>query len=119
LQLRQQYNPISTENNGDLNGVAVRRPLTLMARRAAPPVLAPPRESEIADRAIRRALDALDQVKFAHARTTTSRLVELTVVAASEFRVASSRNAELTCVTPTVSGIDFVRTKTLTAADTG
>jgi hypothetical protein len=87
-----------------------------LVRRAAPLVLAPPRESEIADRAIPRALDALDQVELAHARTTTCRLVELTVVATSELRVASSRNAELTCVTPTVSGIDFVRTKTLTAA---
>jgi hypothetical protein len=118
LQLRQQYNPISTENNGHLDAVAVRRPLTLMARRAAPLVLTPPRESEIADRAIRRALDALDQVKLTHASTMTSRLVELTVVAASEFLRASSRNAELTCVAPAVSGIDFVRTKTLTAADT-
>ena len=40
-------------------------------------------------------------------------------VATSTLPVAeASRNAELTCVTRTVSGIDFARTKTLTAADT-
>ena len=39
-------------------------------------------------------------------------------VATSTLPVAeASRNAELTCVTRTVSGIDFARTKTLTAAN--
>jgi hypothetical protein len=44
------------------------------------------------------------------------RFVALAIVAASELPVAvASRNAELTCVTWIVSGIDFARTKTLTA----
>jgi hypothetical protein len=64
-------------------------------------------ENEIEKRDhIRRAPDALDRADRAAPRHDR-RFVELAIIA-SELPVrVTSRNAELTCVTRTVSGIDF------------
>jgi hypothetical protein len=102
LQLREQYNQIWTEHNGDLNAVTAgpHRPLTLFAQGALL-VLAPPRmeaENEIEKRDhIRRALTR----SIEHDRAAPHhdcRFVAFAVVAASKLPVAGGEQKRRTDV---------------------